>query len=168
LFLQFGLGLGLNVVLVALLRLLADSVHAIGLNVCCQSVLVVVTVVGVLMSLIANPLAGDLSDRTLGPWDFGGSLTEARAVGDLPYAGLPLALVIVSSAAKFGLNASMAGINGSAADRISPALQAGLRGCIGAAQPLGLVVGVALWVWHGPFLLRRPAPVTGVTGPSAA
>jgi MFS family permease len=44
--------------------------------------------------------------------------------------------------AKLGLNAAMAGLNGSAADRVPPLRQGGLWGWIGLAQPVGLVLGV--------------------------
>jgi MFS family permease len=147
---QFGLWLGLYAPLKILLPLLADSAQATATMATREFVLAAVTVAGSLVALVANPLFGALSDRTRGrwgarhPWVLGGSLTAALAIGALPFAASPLALVMVWATAKLGLNASMAGLNGSAADRVSPALQGGLWGWIGMAQPLGLVFGVAV------------------------
>jgi MFS family permease len=145
---QLGLWLGLYAPLKILLPLLADlsAGHAAALSK--EALLAAATLVGSLVALVANPLAGALSDRTRGrwgprhPWILAGTLLAAAAIAALPLAGSPLLLVCGWGMAKLGLNAAMAGLNGSAADRVPPAQQGGLWGWIGMAQPLGLVLGV--------------------------
>ena len=149
---QLGLWLGLYAPLKILLPLLADlaasSAPAFSFAFSKEALLAAATLVGSLVALVANPLAGALSDRTLGrwgprhPWILAGTLLAAVAIAVLPLAGSPLLLVCGWGLAKFGLNAAMAGLNGSAADRVPLAQQGGLWGWIGMAQLLGLVLGV--------------------------
>lgn len=150
---QLGLWLGLYAPLKVLLPLLADLrfntefLHPLP-RLSKETMLALATLSGSLVALVANPLAGALSDRTTGrfgrrhPWVFGGILLAAAAIAVLPLVVSPLLLVCCWAMAKFGLNAAMAGLNGSAADRVPLAQQGGLWGWIGMAQPLGLVLGV--------------------------
>jgi MFS family permease len=186
---QLGLWLGLYAPLKVLLPLLADQPSpAAALDPLAswskESVLALATLTGSLVALAANPLAGALSDRTTGrfgrrhPWILGGTLLAAVAIAALPLAVSPLLLVCGWGVAKLGLNATVAGLNGSAADRVPPAQQGGLWGWIGMAQPLGLVLGVLastallpnlplaaavmallLLVSAGPFLGTRALPL---------
>jgi len=169
---QLGLWLGLYAPLKILLPLLADPLSqaagpgaaglnaaglgaaglgAAGLNAAGsgkEALLAAATLVGSLVALVANPLAGALSDRTRSPWGqrhpwiLGGTLLAAAAIAALPRAASPLALLLGWAIVKIGLNAAMAGLNGTAADRVPAAQQGGLWGWIGMAQPLGLVLGV--------------------------
>lgn len=153
---QLGLWLGLYAPLKILLPLLADQAassasavnDAVSSSLSKEWLLAAATLVGSLVALVANPLAGALSDRTSGgwgprhPWILGGTLLAAMAIAALPLARSPLLLVCGWGMAKLGLNAAMAGLNGSAADRVPLAQQGGLWGWIGMAQPLGLVLGV--------------------------
>ena len=145
---QLGLWLGLYAPLKILLPLLADlsAGHATALSK--EVLMAAATLVGSLVALVANPLAGALSDRTRGrwrprhPWILAGTLLAAATIVALPLAGSPLLLVCGKGMAKLGLNAAIAGLNGSAADRVPPAQKGGLWDWIGMAQPLGLVLGV--------------------------
>jgi MFS family permease len=149
---QLGLWLGLYAPLKILLPLLADLPSAASDLAWAskEAVLAATTLVGSLVALVANPLVGAWSDRTTGrwgprhPWIFGGSLVAAVAITALPRSASLLALLLGWGLAKFGLNAAMAGLNGSAADRVPPSRQGGLWGWIGLAQPMGLVIGVML------------------------
>lgn len=145
---QLGMWLGLYAPLKILLPLLADSrLTAPGLP-AKETVLAVATLVGSLVALLANPVAGLLSDRTRGrwgrrhPWILAGSVVAALSIALLPRAGSPVALVLGWGLAKLGLNASLAGLNGSVADRVPGSAQGTLWGWISLAQPLGLVLGV--------------------------
>lgn len=152
---QLGLWLGLYAPLKVLLPLLADQPSpAAALDPLAswskESVLALATLTGSLVALAANPLAGALSDRTTGrfgrrrPWILAGALLAASAITALPLLASPFLMVLGWGLAKLGLNAVMAGLNGSAADRVPQAAQGALWGWIGLAQPIGLVLGVVL------------------------
>ncbi|MEB3276439.1 MAG: MFS transporter, partial [Cyanobacteriota bacterium] len=153
---QCALWLGLYAPLKLLLPLLADQLAQPGPG-AREGLLAAATLAGSLVALVANPLAGALSDRQRGArggraaWILAGSLMAAIAIALLPGAGSALGLVGLWLLAKLGLNTCLAGVQGSAADRVPLAQQGSLWGWVGLAQPLGLVLGVAI----GTLLLPR-------------
>ncbi|MER6917325.1 MFS transporter [Streptomyces sp. NPDC000594] len=108
------------------------------------------TGIGALIAVVANPVAGALSDRTRSrygrrrPWIAGGTA--------LASAGLVLTSVQSSVAgvtagwclAQLGLNAVLASAVAVVPDRVPVAQRASVTGWVGLAQPLGLVAGAAL------------------------
>ena len=146
---QLGLWLGLYAPLKTLLPLLADQLSgsADGGK---EGLLAAATLAGSLVALLANPIAGALSDRSrspLGPrrpWILGGVLLAALSILLLPQASAGVALLLLWCTAKLGLNACMAALNGAVADRVPDDQQGRLWGWVGLAQPVGLVLGVGL------------------------
>lgn len=112
--------------------------------------LAVVTGVGVLGSVIGNPLAGALSDRTTSrfgrrrPWLLGGALVGALAIVVLTVQSTVIGLAITWLFAQASVNAAYAGLTATIPDQV-PVNQRGVAsGWVGLAQTLGIVLGVAL------------------------
>jgi MFS family permease len=109
-----------------------------------------VTGLGALVAVIANPLAGALSDRTAGrlgrrrPWTLGGALASAAALallaGQHTVAGVALGWCL----AQGGLNAMQAGIAASVPDRVPVSQRGAVSAWLGAPQCVGVVLAVAL------------------------
>lgn len=130
----------------ALLPRLAQEVAPSGK----EAALAWITGAGALAAIVANPLAGALSDRTTAawgrraPWVLGGALVGALAVASLGAMSTVAALALVWVIAQSAINASYAGLTATVPDRV-PVSQRGLvSGWIGLAQTVGLVLGVAL------------------------
>ncbi len=114
-----------------------------------------VTGVGAAVSVIANPLAGAISDRTTSrfgrrvPWVLGGAL--GAAVGLLVLAGVAsVAWMLVGCCLVqlFG-NALLAAITAAVPDRV-PTLQRGsVGGWVALSQVLGALVGTGLATYFG-------------------
>lgn len=159
---QFGLWLGLYAPLKLLLPLLADQLSAEGSG-SKEGMLAAATLAGSLIALVANPLAGALSDRSRSrwgsrkPWVLLGALLAAVSILLLPQAGSGLVLLLLWCLVKLGLNACMAALNGAVADQVPASQQGRLWGWVGLAQPLGLVVGVAVSTLLLPALQRAAA-----------
>lgn len=159
---QLALWMGLYAPLKTLVPLLAAQIAAgsvgfgpvvgfgPGLGLSKEAVLAGVTLAGSLVAVVATPLAGSLCDRSHGRWGQrstwvgAGSLGGALAIGLLPQARSGLALLLLWSLANLGLAACLAGLHGSAADRVPMGQQGSLWGWVGLAQPLGLVLGVGI------------------------
>ncbi|MCX5944106.1 MAG: MFS transporter [Cyanobacteria bacterium] len=163
---QLALWLGLYAPLKTLVPLLAAQIAAggadlgpvvgfgpglsPGLSPSKEALLAAVTLAGSLVAVVATPLAGSLCDRSRGRWGQrstwvgAGSLGAALAIGLLPQARSGLALLLLWGLANLGLAACLAGLHGSAADRVPMGEQGSLWGWVGLAQPLGLVLGVGL------------------------
>jgi MFS family permease len=120
-----------------------------------ETMLGLVTGLGALAAVIANPLAGALSDRTaprigrsaLGrrhAWTLGGALLGAAALILLSrqhtIAGVALAWVL----AQTGLNAMLAALTAAVPDRVPVAQRGEISGWVGIPSVLGVVLGVAL------------------------
>jgi Na+/melibiose symporter-like transporter len=100
--------------------------------------------------MIANPVAGALSDRTTGrfgrrhPWTVGGALAGAAAlvllVGQHTIAGV----IIGWRLAQAGLNAMLASLTTGVPDHVPVAQRGVVSGWIGAAQTVSAVLAVAL------------------------
>ncbi|MCU0278200.1 MAG: MFS transporter [Candidatus Nanopelagicales bacterium] len=115
-----------------------------------ETALAVVTGIGVIGSVIGNPLAGALSDRTTSrfgrrrPWMLGGSLLGFVGLVLMPNMTSIFTLTLVWLAVQFAVNAAYAGLTATIPDQV-PVRQRGVAsGLVGLAQALGPVVGVGL------------------------
>ncbi|MEV4760801.1 MFS transporter [Micromonospora sp. NPDC049559] len=120
-----------------------------------EAAFAVVTGFGALAAVIANPLAGALSDRT-GPrlggrefgrrhvWTIGGALLGAAALVLLTRQHGVLGITVAWVAAQVCLNAMLATLTAAVPDRVPVRQRGGVSGWVGIPQALGLVVGAAL------------------------
>jgi MFS family permease len=109
-----------------------------------------VTGVGSAASVVANPLAGALSDRTTSrfgrrvPWVVGGALSGALALLLLAVADSVWLMLLAWCLAQVGLNAMFAAITAAVPD-VVPVRQRGVvGGWVAVSQTLGIVVGVGI------------------------
>ncbi|MEZ5119717.1 MAG: MFS transporter [Candidatus Nanopelagicales bacterium] len=112
--------------------------------------LAVVLGIGVIGSVIGNPLAGALSDRTTSrfgrrrPWMLGGALIGFVGLSLLPSMTTVVGLTILWLFVQFSVNSSYAALTATIPDQV-PVEQRGVAsGWVGLAQTLGIVLGVAL------------------------
>mgnify|MGYP001187424924 FL=1 len=105
---------------------------------------------GAAASIIFNPLAGALSDRTtsrLGrrrPWVLYGSIAGALGIAALAFSSTVLGLACIWFFCQATINGSYAAVTATIPDQV-PVPQRGLvSGWVGLASTLGVVVGVAL------------------------
>jgi MFS family permease len=115
-----------------------------------ESALAAITGVGVIGSVVGQPLTGALSDRTTSawgrrrPWLLGGAITGAAAVALLPYLTSVAAIALLWLVAQFTINAAFAALTATVPDQV-PVDQRGMTsGLMGLAQTVGIVLGVAL------------------------
>lgn len=115
-----------------------------------ETTLAIFTGIGALVSVICNPLFGAISDRTISrfgrrlPWVVGGALAGAASLVWLAYASSVVTVVIGWVGVQASLNAMLAALTASIPDLV-PVRQRGLvGGWVGAAQTLGVVVGVGV------------------------
>lgn len=115
-----------------------------------ETALAWITGVGAFVSVVANPLAGALSDRTtsrLGrrrPWVLGGAVLGLVSITLLPTQGTVLGLALLWGVGQATVNASYAAITASIPDQV-PVSQRGIAsGVVGLSQTVGVVVGVAI------------------------
>ncbi|WP_369270946.1 MFS transporter [Streptomyces sp. R11] len=115
-----------------------------------ETLLAWVTGVGAVVSLVANPFFGALSDRTTArwgrrtPWVVAGAAGGALSLLLLAGAGGLWAMAVGWCLVQLTLNASFAAVTAAVPDRV-PRLQRGVvGGWLGAAQILGAVVGTGL------------------------
>ncbi|MEU6023613.1 MFS transporter [Micromonospora sp. NPDC047134] len=120
-----------------------------------ETMLAVVTGLGALAAVLANPLAGALSDRTclrIGRreygrrhvWTLGGALLGALSLVLLAQAQTMLGVVVGWIAAQTCFNAMLASLTAAVPDRVPVAQRGGVSGWVGIPQALGLVLGVVL------------------------
>jgi MFS family permease len=115
-----------------------------------EAALGVITAVGAAMSVIGNPLAGALSDRTTSrmgrrkPWVLYGALLGALGILALALQSTVLGLAVVWGFCQATINGAYAGLTATIPDQV-PVRQRGLvSGWVGLAQTVGIVLGVAL------------------------
>lgn len=115
-----------------------------------EAALAIVTGVGVIGSVIGNPLAGALSDRTTSrwgrrrPWMLGGALLGFVGLILLPNMSTIAMLTFAWLCVQFAVNASYAALTATIPDQV-PVRQRGVAsGLVGLAQALGPVVGVGV------------------------
>jgi MFS family permease len=110
----------------------------------------VVTGIGALVALIANPVIGALSDRTCSrwgrrhPWTLAGSVFGAVGLAVLAVAPNVALMVIGWSLVQAGLNGMLASLTSALPDRVPVEQRAEVGGFIGISQMLGTVAGAAL------------------------
>ncbi|MFC7546150.1 MFS transporter [Plantactinospora sp. GCM10030261] len=114
-----------------------------------------VTGLGALAAVVANPLAGALSDRTclrlfgrdLGRrhvWTVGGALLGAASLLLLAQQRTVAGVAVAWVAAQVCFNAMLASLTAAVPDRVPVTQRGGVSGWIGIPQALGLVVGALL------------------------
>jgi MFS family permease len=109
-----------------------------------------VTGIGAATALIANPVAGALSDRTTGrfgrrhPWTVGGALAGAAALLLLAGQHTIAGVIVGWSLALAGLNAMQASIVAGVPDHVPVRQRGAVSGWIGMPQIIGVVLAVAL------------------------
>ncbi|WP_406865058.1 MFS transporter [Streptomyces sp. HUAS MG47] len=115
-----------------------------------ESLLAWVTGVGAVVSLVANPLFGAVSDRTVWrhgrrtPWIVAGSAGGALSLLLLAGADGPAMLFVGWGLVQLTLNAAFAAVTAAVPDRVPRAQRGAVGGWLGAAQLLGVVVGTGL------------------------
>lgn len=115
-----------------------------------EAALAWITGAGAFASIIFNPLAGALSDRTTArwgrrkPWVLLGAVVGGLAIVSLGLPGTVLGLAVIWFLAQMSVNAAYAGLTATVPDQV-PIRQRGLvSGWIGLAQTVGVVLGVAI------------------------
>jgi MFS family permease len=117
-----------------------DKVLAFGL----------VSGLGALVAVVANPLAGALSDRTSGrfgrrrPWTLCGALASAAALALLAGQHTVAGVAVGWCLAQAGMNAMQAGITASVPDRVPVAQRGAVSAWLGVPQCAGVILAVAL------------------------
>ncbi|MFJ4875401.1 MFS transporter [Streptomyces sp. NPDC088745] len=115
-----------------------------------ESLLAWVTGAGAVVSMVANPVFGALSDRTTSrfgrrtPWIVGGSLTGAAALVLLALAPDPVTMTLGWCLVQLALNAAFAAVTASVPDQVPHRTRGRVGGWLGAAQMLGVVAGTGL------------------------
>lgn len=120
-----------------------------------EAMLAVVTGFGALAAVLANPLAGALSDRTvirlanrhLGRrhvWTASGAVLGALALVLLARQETIAGVAVGWVAAQVCFNAMLASLTAAIPDRVPVAQRGGVSGWVGIPQALGLVVGAVL------------------------
>ncbi|MEU7921308.1 MFS transporter [Micromonospora zamorensis] len=120
-----------------------------------ENMLAVVTGLGALAAVLANPLAGALSDRTClrvagrefgrrHVWTAGGALLGAAALVLLAQQRTILGVALGWVAAQVCFNAMLASLSAAVPDRVPVTQRGGVSGWVGIPQALGLVLGAVL------------------------
>lgn len=115
-----------------------------------EAVLGWVTGIGALVAVIANPLAGALSDRTIGrfgrrrPWALGGGVIGAAGLVALGWQHNVLGVALGWIAAQICFNAMLAALTATVPDRVPVAQRGAISGWVGIPQVLGVVLGTIL------------------------
>ncbi|RSM46293.1 MFS transporter [Actinoplanes sp. ATCC 53533] len=120
-----------------------------------QGALALVTGVGALFSLIANPLWGALSDRTISrfgrrlPWIAAGTATGVAGLAILAVARDITMMIIGWSLVQTALNAPFAALTAAIPDQVPVAQRGIVGGYFGVAQTVGAAAGASLAVVGG-------------------
>jgi MFS family permease len=118
----------------------AGKVQALGL----------VTGIGAFAAIIANPLAGALSDRTSGrfgrrhPWTLLGGLLGAAGLVLLSQQHTILGVALAWVGVQVCFNAMLASLTAAVPDRVPLSQRAAISGWVGMPQVLGVVLGTVL------------------------
>ncbi|MEU9949858.1 MFS transporter [Streptomyces sp. NPDC047939] len=109
-----------------------------------------VTGLGALVAVLANPLAGAWSDRTTSrfgrrrPWILGGALVGAAGLSITATQHTVAGVAVGWCLAQAGLNAMLAGVTTPIADRVPLTQRAQVSGWTGITQSFGLVLGALI------------------------
>ncbi|MBO4210557.1 MFS transporter [Micromonospora echinofusca] len=120
-----------------------------------EEMLAVVTGLGALAAVLANPLAGALSDRTVlrlagrsfgrrHVWTVGGAVLGALALVLLARQQTIAGVAVGWVAAQICFNTMLASLTAAVPDRVPVAQRGAVSGWVGIPQALGLVVGAVL------------------------
>lgn len=130
--------------------LLPDQVQDIAGSAHKVAVLGWVTGVGAAVAMIANPVAGALSDRTAGrfgrrrPWLIGGALAGGAALAFLAGQHTLAGVILGWCLAQAGLNALQASLSAAVPDHVPVAQRGAVSGWIGLPQSAGVLLAVVL------------------------
>ena len=130
--------------------LLPNQVQAIAGSAHKVAALGWVTGIGAAVAMIANPVAGALSDRTTGrfgrrhPWTVGGALAGAAALVLLAGQHTIAGVIIGWCLAQVGLNAMLASLTAGVPDHVPVAQRGVVSGWLGVPQTVSVVLAVAL------------------------
>lgn len=103
--------------------------------------------VGALFALIANPLAGRLSDRTTSrwgmrrPWVLGGALVGLGAFVLIGVATSVWVVLVAWCLVQAAMNAALAAANATLPDQVPTAGRGKVSGIVGITTPLGILAG---------------------------
>ena len=113
-----------------------------------EAVLSLVLSVGTLVAVVANPVAGHLSDRATSglrsPWLLGGALCGVGGTVLIPLAPNVPAMVAGWCVAQLGFNVTFAALYGVLADLTTAEVRGRTFGFIGVSQSLGIMAGT--WI----------------------
>lgn len=117
-----------------------------------EAVFSLVTGIGAVVALIANPAVGLLSDRTCSargrrhPWTAAGAAVAAAGLIVLAFAPNVAVMVLGWCLVQAGLNGMLAMLVSAIADRVPVPQRAQVGGLVGIAQMLGTVLGAVVVV----------------------
>ncbi|WET79757.1 MFS transporter [Amycolatopsis sp. QT-25] len=117
-----------------------------------EAVFSLVTGIGAVVALIANPAIGLLSDRTCSargrrhPWTTAGAVVAAAGLLVLAFAPDVAVMVLGWCLVQAGLNGMLAMLVSAIADRVPVPQRAQVGGLVGIAQMLGTVLGAVVVV----------------------
>lgn len=143
---NLGLWLAVYAPIQVLLPQQAELLDAAGK----EAVFGLVTGVGALAALIANPLIGLSSDRTTSrfgrrhPWTLAGALIGAVGLAVLSSASTVAAMVVGWCLVQAGLNGMLASLTSAVPDRVPVRQRAKVGGLVGISQMLGTVLGAVV------------------------
>jgi MFS family permease len=109
-----------------------------------------VTGLGALVAVVANPLAGALSDRTASrfgrrrPWALAGGLVGAAGLVVLAYQHSALGVALGWVMVQASFNAMLAALSAAVPDRVPVDQRGAVSGWVGIPQVLGVVLGTVL------------------------
>ncbi|KZB86420.1 MFS transporter [Amycolatopsis regifaucium] len=147
-FANIALWLGVYAPIQVLLPKQAEILDAAGK----EAVFSLVTGIGALVALIANPAVGLLSDRTCSvrgrrhPWTAAGAVVAAAGLLVLAFAPNIAVMVLGWCLVQAGLNGMLAMLVSAIADRVPVPQRAQVGGLVGIAQMLGTVLGAVVVV----------------------
>lgn len=112
-----------------------------------EAILSLVTGCGAAVSLVANPLFGALSDRTVSgfgrraPWVLAGAILATAALLAMAGATAVAMMVLFWCLVQLGANAAYAAITAAVPDRVPVLQRGGVGGLAAMGQTLGILVG---------------------------
>lgn len=125
----------------------------------------VIFAVGGVFALLANPLFGQLSDRTTSrfgmrrPWLVAGGLAGLAGLAVIGSAGSLTGILIGWAIAQTGFNATLAASTALLSDQVPPHQRSRVAGLLGTAQIVGILAGTAIaGAFAGDPLLLMLAP----------
>ena len=130
--------------------LLPNQVQAIAGPAHKVAVLGLVTAIGAAVAMIANPVAGALSDRTVSrfgrrrPWIACGAVAGAAALVLLAGQHALAGVIVGWCLAQAGLNAMQASLSAAVPDQVPVAQRGAVSGWIGLPQSVGVLLAVVL------------------------